>query len=165
MRQTLSVLVNDEPGVLSRVAGLFSRRGFNIDSLTVGPTEEAGLSRMTITTNCDAATLEQISKQLYKLIDVLNVQSLSNFPMVERELLLIKVHDNASTHAEISSIVDAFRASIVDVGRSTVVIQATGNYKKNNALIELLRPYGVTEIARTGATAMIRSQVKQVRAV
>jgi acetolactate synthase-1/3 small subunit len=163
MRHTLSVIVNDQPGVLARVAGLFSRRGFNIDSLTVGPMEEAGLSRMTITTIGDEATLEQVTKQLNKLIDVIKVQNLSGDPMVERELLLIKVTANAATRAEITGIVEPFRAAVVDVGRTSLIVQATGNKEKNDALIELLRPYGVKEIARTGVTALVRSQVAAVR--
>lgn len=163
MRHTLSVIVNDQPGVLARVAGLFSRRGFNIDSLTVGPAEEPGVSRMTITTIGDEATLEQVMKQLHKLIDVIKVQDISNDPMVERELLLIKVTANPTSRTEISGIVEPFRASIVDVGRSSVIVQATGSKDKNDALIELLRPYGVKEIARTGTTALVRSQVARVK--
>lgn len=163
MRHTLSVTVNDQPGVLARVAGLFSRRGFNIDSLTVGPAEELGVSRMTITTLGDESTLEQVMKQLHKLIDVIKVQDITDDPMVERELLLIKVTANPTSRTEISGIVEPFRASIVDVGRSSVIIQATGSKDKNDALIELLRPYGVKEIARTGTTALVRSQVARVK--
>ncbi|MFC4769657.1 acetolactate synthase small subunit [Effusibacillus consociatus] len=163
MRHTLSVLVNDQPGVLARIAGLFSRRGFNIDSLTVGPAEEAGLSRMTITTIGDEDTIEQVMKQLHKLIDVIKVQNITNDPMVERELLLIKIAANPAARTEITGIVEPFRASVVDVGRNSMIIQATGNREKNDALIELLRPYGVKEIARTGATALVRSQVVRVK--
>lgn len=163
MRHTLSVIVNDQPGVLARVAGLFSRRGYNIDSLTVGPSEEAGVSRMTITTIGDESTLEQVMKQLHKLIDVIKVQDISNEPMVERELLLIKVTANPASRTEVSGIVEPFRASIVDVGRTSVIIQATGSKEKNDALIELLRPYGVKEIARTGTTALVRSQAVRVK--
>lgn len=163
MRHTLSVIVNDQPGVLARVAGLFSRRGFNIDSLTVGPAEEPGVSRMTITTLGDESTLEQVMKQLHKLIDVIKVQDITEDPMVERELLLIKVTANPTSRTEISGIVEPFRASVVDVGRSSVIIQATGSKDKNDALIELLRPYGVKEIARTGTTALVRSQVARVK--
>lgn len=163
MRHTLSVIVNDQPGVLARVAGLFSRRGFNIDSLTVGPAEEPGVSRMTITTLGDESTLEQVMKQLHKLIDVIKVQDITEDPMVERELLLIKVTANSTSRTEIGGIVEPFRASVVDVGRSSVIIQATGSKDKNDALIELLRPYGVKEIARTGTTALVRSQVARVK--
>lgn len=165
MRKTLAVLVNDQPGVLVRVAGLFSRRGFNIESLTVGPSEEAGLSRMTIVTICDEAMLEQMVKQLYKLIDVIKVQNISNVPVVERELLLIKVSASSASRAEIVGLTEPFRAAIVDVGRSTLIIQATGDREKNDALIELLRPYGISEITRTGITSMVRSQVAQLKAV
>lgn len=158
MRHTLSVLVNDQPGVLARVSGLFSRRGFNIDSLTVGPSEEVGLSRMTISTIGDEATLEQIMKQLHKLIDVIKVQDITADPMVERELLLVKVSASQSARAELTGIVEPFRAAVVDVGRTSMIIQATGSRDKNDALIELLRPYGLKEIARTGTTALVRSQ-------
>lgn len=158
MRHTLSVLVNDQPGVLARIAGLFSRRNFNIESLTVGNSEEPGLSRMTITTTGDEATLEQVMKQLHKLIDVIKVQDITNDPLVSRELLLIKVSSNAQTRAEIGGIVEPFRASVVDVGRSSLIIQVTGDREKNDALIELLKPYGVKEIARTGITALVRGQ-------
>ncbi|GAX91491.1 acetolactate synthase small subunit [Effusibacillus lacus] len=163
MRHTLSVLVNDQPGVLTRVAGLFSRRGFNIDSLTVGPAEEQGLSRMTITMLGDEATLEQVMKQLHKLIDVIKVQDITNEPMVERELLLIKIAANPTVRAEVTGIVEPFRASVVDVGRNSMIIQATGNREKNDALIELLRPYGIKEIARTGTTALVRSQLAKIK--
>ncbi|BCJ88112.1 acetolactate synthase small subunit [Effusibacillus dendaii] len=159
MRHTLSVIVNDTPGVLARVAGLISRRGFNIDSLTVGPSEEPGVSRMTITTIGDEATVEQVMKQLHKLIDVIKVQDLSEDPMVERELILIKIAANPASRSEINGIVEPFRATIVDVGRSSMMIQATGSREKNDAIIELLRPYGIKEIARTGVTALVRAQV------
>jgi acetolactate synthase-1/3 small subunit len=163
LRHTLSVLVNDQPGVLARIAGLFSRRGFNIESLTVGGSEEAGLSRITITTTGDDATLEQIMKQLHKLIDVIKVQDITNEPMVARELLLIKVASNAQTRAEINGIIEPFRASVVDVGRTSLIIQVTGDREKNDALIELLKPYGVKEIARTGITALVRGQVVRMK--
>jgi acetolactate synthase I/III small subunit len=163
LRHTLSVLVNDQPGVLARIAGLFSRRGFNIESLTVGGSEEAGLSRITITTTGDDATLEQIMKQLHKLIDVIKVQDITNEPMVARELLLIKVASNAQTRAEINGIIEPFRASVVDVGRTSLIIQVTGDRDKNDALIELLKPYGVKEIARTGITALVRGQVVRMK--
>lgn len=162
MKHTLSVLVNDHPGVLSRISGLFSRRGFNIDSLTVGPSEEVGLSRMTITTTGDEATVEQVIKQLHKLIDVIKVQDITADPMVERELLLVKVSANSNTRNEVTSLVEPFRATVVDVSRNSVIIQSTGNCEKNDALIELLRPYGLKEIARTGTTALVRGQVAKV---
>jgi acetolactate synthase I/III small subunit len=159
MRHTLLVLVNDQPGVLARVAGLFARRGYNIDSITVGPSEEEGLSRMTIVTTGDEQTLEQVMKHLHKLIDVIKVQDISSEPMVGRELALIKVAANASSRPEITHLIEPFRASIVDVGRQSLVVQITGDTDKVDALIELLRPYGIKELARTGQTAMVRGNV------
>ncbi|MCF6093000.1 acetolactate synthase small subunit [Microaerobacter geothermalis] len=155
-KHTISVLVNDQPGVLARVAILLGQRGFNIDSITVGRSEEAGLSRMIIVTTGDEKILEQVMKQLHKLVDVIKVQHLSANPMVARELALIKVGANAANRSEISGIVEPFRASIVDVGPNTLVIQATGDSGKIDALIELLRPYGIKELSRTGVTAMMR---------
>jgi len=162
-RHTISVLVNDQPGVLARVANLFGRRGFNIDSITVGPSEEKGLSRMVIVTTGDDKTIEQVTKQLHKLIDVIKVQELSSGPMVAREILLLKVDASPATRAEISGIVEPFRASIVDVGPQSMIVQATGDSEKIDALTELLRPYGIRELARTGVTAMSRG-VAAVRA-
>jgi acetolactate synthase I/III small subunit len=155
-KHTISVLVNDEPGVLARVANLFGRRGFNIDSITVGAAEERGLSRMVIVTTGDEKTIEQVMKQLHKLIDVIKVQLLSNSPMVAREIALLKVDAGPSTRAEISGIVEPFRAAIVDVGPQSMIVQATGDSEKIDALTELLRPYGIRELSRTGITAMSR---------
>jgi len=155
-RHTISILVNDQPGVLTRVANLMGQRGFNIDSITVGPSEEKGLSRMIIVTQGDEHTLEQIMKQFNKLVDVYKVNLLSNGPMVARELVLIKVEASSSTRAEIFGLISPFRASIVDVGPNTLVIQCTGDTNKIDALIELLRPFGIREIARTGLTAISR---------
>ncbi|MDI3257523.1 MAG: acetolactate synthase small subunit [Kyrpidia sp.] len=163
MRRVLSVLVNDQPGVLARVAGLFSRRGFNIESITVGNAEEAGLSRMTIVTSGDERTLEQVMKQLHKLVDVIKVNDLTEEPMVARELVLIKVTATATTRPEITHLIEPFRAAIVDVGRNSLVVQATGDMDKIDALIELLRPYGIKEIARTGVTALMRGSLAKVR--
>lgn len=159
-KHTISVLVNDQPGVLARVANLFSQRGFNIDSITVGQSEEKGLSRMIIVTRGDERTAQQIIKQLYKLIDVIKVQNLSEHPMVARELALIKVDATPATRAEINGIIDPFRAAIIDVGPSSLVIQITGDTEKVDALIELLRPYGIKELSRTGVTAMMRGMAK-----
>lgn len=153
---TIAVLVNDQPGVLQRVAGLFGRRGFNIESITVGQSEEAGLSRMVIVTTGDDTTLEQIEKQLYKLIDVIKVINLSSKPMVARELALIKVKAEPSARPEILGVVETFRASVVDIGASSMMIQAVGDTGKIDAMIELLKPYGIQELTRTGITAMIR---------
>ncbi|WP_234535760.1 acetolactate synthase small subunit [Paenibacillus pseudetheri] len=155
-RHTISVLVNDQPGVLQRVSGLFGRRGFNIESITVGQSEEAGLSRMVIVTLGDQHTLEQIEKQLYKLIDVIKVVDLGAKPMVARELALIKVNADPSERPEILGVVETFRASVVDIGSTTILVQVVGETQKIDAMIELLKPYGIRELSRTGVTAMVR---------
>jgi acetolactate synthase-1/3 small subunit len=159
-KHTVSVLVNNQPGVLQRVAGLFGRRGFNIESITVGESEEKGLSRMVIVTHGDARTLEQITKQLYKLIDVIKVVDLSSHPMVGRELALIKVNAGAAERSEILSIVETFRAAVVDIGTTTMIVQVVGDPDKVDAMVELLKPYGIKELTRTGVTAMIRGAGK-----
>ncbi len=156
MRHTISVLVNDQPGVLQRVAGLFGRRGFNIESITVGQSEETGLSRMVIVTLGDQHTLEQIEKQLYKLIDVIKVVDLGAKPMVARELALIKVKADPAERPEIMGVVETFRASVVDIGSTSLLVQVVGDTTKIDAMIELLKPYGIKELSRTGVTAMIR---------
>lgn len=155
-RHTISVLVNDQPGVLQRVSGLFGRRGFNIESITVGQSEEVGLSRMVIVTLGDQHTLEQIEKQLYKLIDVIKVVDLGSKPMVARELALIKVTADPSERPEIMGVVETFRASVVDIGSTSLLVQVVGDTQKIDAMIELLKPYGIRELSRTGVTAMIR---------
>lgn len=160
IKHTISVLVNNQPGVLQRVAGLFGRRGFNIESITVGESEEKGLSRMVIVTTGDDKTLEQISKQLYKLIDVIKVVNLSESPMVDRELALIKVNAEPAVRSEILGVVETFRASVVDIGTSTLIVQVVGDSSKIDAMIELLTPYGIRELSRTGLTAMIRGSHK-----
>lgn len=159
-KHTISILVNDQPGVLQRVAGLFGRRGFNIDSITVGESEEPGLSRMVVVTTGDNKTVEQISKQLYKLIDVIKVVDLSENPMVDRELALIKVNAEAEKRSEVLSVVETFRAAIVDIGTNTMIVQVVGDSSKVDAMTELLKPYGIREISRTGVTAMTRGLVK-----
>ncbi|MEK3795407.1 acetolactate synthase small subunit [Paenibacillus sp. FSL R7-0204] len=156
MRHTIAVLVNDQPGVLQRVSGLFGRRGFNIESITVGQSEEVGLSRMVIVTLGDQHTLEQIEKQLYKLIDVIKVVDLGVRPMVARELALIKVKAEPSERPEIMGVVETFRASVVDIGSTSLLVQVVGDTTKIDAMIELLKPYGIKELSRTGVTAMIR---------
>ncbi|MNC22647.1 Acetolactate synthase small subunit [compost metagenome] len=156
MRHTIAVLVNDQPGVLQRVSGLFGRRGFNIESITVGQSEEAGLSRMVIVTLGDQHTLEQIEKQLYKLIDVIKVVDLGSKPMVARELALIKVKAEPAERPEIMGVVETFRASVVDIGTTSLLVQVVGDTQKIDAMIELLKPYGIKELSRTGVTAMIR---------
>jgi acetolactate synthase I/III small subunit len=157
MRHIISVLVNDQPRVLARVANLLGRRNFNIESISVGESEEPGLSRMVIVTNGDERMMEQVSKQLHKLVDVIKVQDLSEHPSVARELLLVKVEAGPSVRHEISGIVEPFRASVVDVGPHSMMVQATGERSKLDALLELLRPYGIKEMARTGITALSRS--------
>jgi len=161
MRHVISILVNDQPGVLQRVAGLFGRRGFNIESITVGSSEEPGLSRMVIVTTGDDKTMEQISKQLYKLIDVAKVIDLSMNPMVARELALIRVGAEPSERPEILGVVETFRASVVDIGPNTLVVQVVGDSDKIDAMVELLKPYGIKELTRTGVTAMTRGMTRK----
>lgn len=164
-RHTIAVLVNDVPGVLTRVANLFGQRGFNIDSITVGASEEAGLSRMIITTGGDERQLDQLIKQLNKLIDVISVTHLSKDPMVSRELALIKVDATPSQLVELNGIVEPFRASIVDIGPNSLIVQVTGDSDKIDALLVLLQPYGIRELTRTGSIAMARSIVPAAAAV
>jgi acetolactate synthase-1/3 small subunit len=152
----IAILVNDQPGVLQRVSGMFGRRGYNIESITVGQSEEKGLSRMVIVTSGDDHTVEQIEKQLYKLIDVIKVVHLSSRPMVGRELALIKVKAEPTERPEIMGLVETFRASVVDIGTSSIMVQVVGDTTKIDAMIELLTPYGIRELSRTGVTAMIR---------
>ncbi|MGL4772854.1 MAG: acetolactate synthase small subunit [Clostridium sp.] len=155
-KYVLSVLVKNSAGVLSRVAGLFSRRGFNIDSLTVGRTENETLSRMTITLTGDDDVLEQVKKQLNKLEDVVRVSHLNAAESVCRELLLVKVKANAENRAAINEIVTIFRGKIIDLSVDTLVIQLTGDESKVTALIKLLEEYGIEELVRTGVTALER---------
>jgi acetolactate synthase-1/3 small subunit len=155
-KHTISILVNDQPGVLQRVSGLFGRRGFNIESITVGASEEPGLSRMVIVTSGDDRTLEQVQKQLYKIIDVIKVIDISSNPMVARELGLIKVNAEPSARPEVLGVVETFRAAVVDIGPSTLMVQVVGDPEKIDAMVELLKPYGIREMSRTGVTAMIR---------
>ncbi|MEK3881927.1 acetolactate synthase small subunit [Paenibacillus sp. PL2-23] len=160
-KHTIAVIVNDQPGVLQRVSGLFGRRGFNIESITVGTSEEQGLSRMVIVTTGDDHTLEQITKQLYKLIDVIKVVDLSANAMVARELALIKVHAEPASRPEILGVVETFRAAVVDIGTQSLMVQVVGDTEKIDAMIELLKPYGIRELSRTGVTALNRGNVKQ----
>jgi acetolactate synthase I/III small subunit len=154
---TLSVLVENKAGVLSRVTGLFSRRGFNIESLAVGPCEEPGMSRITIVVIGDDAKVEQIMKQLNKLIDIIKVSDLTDNPRVERELALIKVTAELGTsRAEIMQIAEIFRASIVDVSPKSIVLQVIGDTEKIEALETLLRQFGVKEFVRTGTIGILR---------
>jgi acetolactate synthase-1/3 small subunit len=154
---TLSILVENRAGVLSRVTGLFSRRGFNIESLAVGTCEEPGMSRITIVCIGDDAQIEQVMKQLNKLIDVIKVSDLTDNERVERELAMIKVNaDTGTNRSEIMQIAEIFRAQIVDMGTKTLVLQITGNTEKIDALETLLRQYGVKELVRTGKIGMLR---------
>jgi acetolactate synthase-1/3 small subunit len=156
MQHTLSVLVENKPGVLTRVASLFARRGFNIDSLAVGITEDPTLSRITIVVGGDDVRLEQVAKQLHKLINVIKIQDLDPREMVDRELVLFKVNAPADRRHEIIEIANVFRAKIVDVGKNTVTIEATGASDKLAAMEDLLRAYGIKELARTGKIALSR---------
>ncbi|TVM15962.1 acetolactate synthase small subunit [Oceanidesulfovibrio indonesiensis] len=157
MRHVLSVLVENEPGVLSRVSGLFSGRGFNIESLNVGPTLEEGVSLMTITTTGDDQIIEQIIKQLRKLVTVIKVVDLTEMQAVEREMMLIKVNAEDSNRAEILRTVDIFRCKVVDVSQNEMTIEVTGNQGKLCAILNLLSRFGIKEIARTGTVALKRS--------
>lgn len=156
MRNSIAILVENKPGVLVKVVTLFARRGYNIDSLAVGPTENEDYSRITIVVEGDHEIVEQISKQLYKLIDVLKVTDMSNEQAIERELVLIRVNTDSATRSEIMQIVDIFRAKIVDVGRKSMIVEMTGDQDKIAALEELLKPFGIKELVRTGKIAMIR---------
>lgn len=156
---TITALVHDRPGVLARVAGLFSRRGFNISSLAVGHSETAGLSRMTFVVEGGDWVVEQVTKQLYKLIDVVRVTNISAESIVVREMALLKVKSSKESRPEIMQIVDIFRAGIVDVGKDTLIIEVTGDEEKIDALVKLLQPFGVRETMRTGRIAMTRGGV------
>jgi len=156
MRHTLSVLVEDQPGVLARIAGLFSRRGFNIESLAVGPTEHAGVSRMTIAVNVEDLPLEQVTKQLNKLVNVLKIVELDPEHSVQRELLLVKVRADTETRSQVLETVQLFRAKVVDVAPDSVVIEATGNADKLEALLRVLEPFGVKELVQSGMVAVGR---------
>ncbi len=156
-RHTISVLVENHPGVLARIAGLFSGRGFNIESLSVGETEDPTASRMTVVVRGDDVILEQITKQLNKIVDVIKVSDITKEKFIERELVLIKVHTEGKSRSEILQIVDIFRARIVDVAPKTVTIEATGTEDKVQALVNMLRPFGIREMARTGCVALTRA--------
>ncbi len=160
-RHTLVSLVQDEPGVLTRVAGLFRRRGFNIESLSVGHCEQPGLSRMTVVVIGDDAEVEQVTKQLDKLINVVSVADITREEKVVRELALIKVSASATTRSEIMQIVDVFRANIVDVAPDSLMVEVTGDEDKIDSLIKMLRDFGMQELARTGRTALTRGVYPQ----
>ncbi len=155
-RHTLSVLVEDKPGVLARVSGLFSRRGFNIVSLAVGPTEHPGVSRMTIVVAVDDFPLEQVTKQLNKLINVIKIVELEPAASVQRELLLVKVRADAGVRSQVLEIVNLFRARAVDVTPEAVTVEATGTAEKISALLKNLEPYGIREMVQSGTIAVGR---------
>jgi len=163
MRHTLVALVEDKPGVLTRMASLFRRRGFNIESIAVGHSELPNLSRMTIVVNGTASILEQVRKQLSKVVNVVKVVDVTDDNITVRELALIKVKATSSTRSEIIEIVDIFRASIVDVAGDSVTIEITGDEDKIDSLLNLLRSFGVKEVARTGCIAMLRGGTGQSR--
>ena len=156
MQHTITALVENRPGVLARVSGLFSRRGYNIESLAVSITEDPSVSRMTIVVEGDDTVLEQISKQLNKLVDVIKVTDYQGIPIVQRELAMIKVNSEATSRPEIMQIVNIFRAKIIDISDKTFTVEVTGSVEKVDALEKLLEPYGIREIVRTGRIAMMR---------
>ncbi len=165
MQRTLVALVENQPGVLMRVANLFARRGFNIESFSVGHTDTARISRMTIVVDSAKTQVEQVIKQLYKLIDVLKVSDVTDDPTVDRELALIKVAANPSTRAEIAELASIFRGKIVDVAADSLMVEVTGTEEKVDRLLELLRPYGLKEMVRTGIVSMTRGTTIALRAV
>jgi acetolactate synthase-1/3 small subunit len=164
-KHTIAVLVENKFGVLSRVAGLFSARGYNIESLSVGETTDPGVSRMTLVVRGDAFVIEQVIKQLHKLIDVIKVTDLSEENHVEREMLLIRINAEPSARAEILRIGDIFRAKVVDVTSVTYTLEVTGEESKLDALVELLRPFGIQELVRTGKVAIARGPKTRLRKV
>ncbi|WP_033437557.1 acetolactate synthase small subunit [Saccharothrix sp. NRRL B-16314] len=155
-RHTLSVLVEDKPGVLARVAGLFSRRGFNIESLAVGRTEHPDISRMTIVVSVDELPLEQVTKQLNKLVNVIKIVELETAASVQRQLLLVKVRADATVRSQVLETVQLFRAKVVDVSPEAVTVEATGTSEKLDALLRMLEPYGLREIVQSGMVAIGR---------
>ena len=162
MRHTISIWVENKFGVLARVAGLFSGRGFNIDSLAFGVTQEPTVSRMTVVSRGDEAVLAQITKQLNKLIDVIKVEDFASREAVERELILVKLHSTSKTRSEIMQIVDIFRARIVDVSHDDLVVEATGTEGKIAAILDLLNPFGIKEVVRTGKIAIARGAAEKI---
>ena len=156
LKHTLSVLVEDEAGVLSRISGLFARRGFNIESLAVGPAEQVGISRITMVVPGDSQEIEQLTKQLYKLINVLTVQDITEVPSVERELMLIKVNANSETRSEVLELTNIFRAKVVDVAEDSLIFEVAGDPGKMVAIVQVLNKFGIREIARTGKIALTR---------
>jgi len=156
MKHTISVLVENKPGVLARIAGLFSARGFNIESLAVGETEDPSTSRMTIIVGGDERILEQVTKQLNKLIDVIKINDFTQEDFINRDLILLKVNAEGTKRAQIMELVDIFRAKIVDVSHKSLIIELTGDEEKVVSFINLVRPFGIKEMVRTGRIAMSR---------
>jgi acetolactate synthase-1/3 small subunit len=156
MQHTLVALVEDKPGVLNRVASLFRRRAFNIESLTVGHTDCPGVSRMTIVVDSNQTSAEQVMANLYKLVNTLQVSDLATTPSVQRDLALIKVRSEASTRTEIMQLVDVYRARIVDVANDSMIVEITGVEDKIDSFVDVLKPFGVIEMVRTGIVAMAR---------
>lgn len=161
MRHTISVLVENKSGVLARIATLFAARGFNIDSLAVGETEDPDISRMTIMVKGDESVLEQVTKQLNKLVDVIKVNDFSEVDYVERGLALVKISVNKSNKAEIMQMVGIFRTRIVDVSQDSMTVEITGDEEKIEAFISMVMPYGIKEVCRTGEVALARGSNKQ----
>jgi len=160
MRHVLSALVQNQPGVLAHISGMLASRGFNIDSLAVGETENANLSRMIFVVNGDDAVLEQLRKQLDKVVTVVKVQDISSEDYVERDLMLLKVKANPAQRVEISLLVEMFRGRVVDISHENLMIEISGQERKIEAFIDQMRPYGILELARTGRIAMVRGQAK-----
>jgi acetolactate synthase-1/3 small subunit len=156
MNRTLIALVEDKPGVLNRVASLFRRRAFNIMSLTVGHTEQPGISRMTIVVDSHRTDVEKVAQHLAKLVPVIRVEDVTDQPAVTRDLALIKVRANGGTRSDVMQLVETFRARVVDVGLDTLMIEVTGADEKVDGLVEVLRPFGIEEMVRTGRVAMLR---------
>lgn len=160
MRHTISLLVENKSGVLSRVAGLFSGRGYNIESISVGETIDSAVSQMTIVTRGDDQIIEQITKQLNKLIDVIRVTDMTEFEHVEREMVLLKVAPRAESRAEVLQLAEIFRGRIVDSSQKTYTIEITGDEKKIAAFVELIKPFGIKDFVRTGKAAIMRERAK-----
>lgn len=156
MKHVLAIIVEDKPGVLTRVSGLFSRRGFNIENIAVGETVNPGISRMTVTVEGNERIIEQVAKQLHKLINVLKVSNLTSEPSVMRELMLIKVKAETGSRSDIQQIVETFRGKVVDVSPDSMIIEVTGNDEKLEAIKLLLQHFGIKEIVRTGKVALLR---------
>jgi acetolactate synthase-1/3 small subunit len=156
MKHTLSVLVEDEAGVLSRIASLFARRGFNIESLAVGAAEQGGVSRITMVVHGDDRVIEQLTKQLYKLVNVLKVQDITETPCVERELMLLKVNATSSNRSEVIELAQIFRARVVDVAEDSLTLEVVGDPGKMVAIVQVLQKFGLREIARTGKISLTR---------